>query len=101
MLRSAETKPNATALTVQSETFGRSDLTWAELRRQVASVAHHLKGMGVGQGDRVVAILPNTETAMIAFLATASLGARSGRSVRRIWAMSPSWTGSGRSRPRF
>ena len=60
---------------MQSETFGRSQITWAELRNHVASVAARLKGMGVTQGDRVVAILPNTETAMIAFLATASIGA--------------------------
>lgn len=50
-------------------------MIWGELRRQVASVASNLRGLGVGQGDRVVAILPNTETALIAFLATASLGA--------------------------
>ena len=55
--------------------------------------------MGVGKGDRVVAILPNTETALIAFLATAS-SARSGRFARRTWGMLPFWTGSGRSNPR-
>jgi len=74
MLRHAETTPDKTAVIVQSETFGRSELTWAELRDRVASVAAHLRKMGVGEGDRVVAILPNTETALIAFLATASLG---------------------------
>ncbi len=75
MLRQAEKTPDAPALIVRSETFGRREMTWAELRAQVASVAAHLRAMGVGQGDRVVAILPNTETAVIAFLATASIGA--------------------------
>ena len=75
VLRHAETQPDALALIVQSETFGRSQITWAELRNRVASVAARLQGMGVTQGDRVVAILPNTETALIAFLATASIGA--------------------------
>jgi acetoacetyl-CoA synthetase len=75
MLRQADTTPDAVALSVHSETFGRSELTWAELRRQVASVAGQLAARGVGQGDRVVAILPNTETALIACLATVSLGA--------------------------
>lgn len=63
------------ALVLQSETFGRRETTWGTLRAQVASVAHHLRQIGVEEGDRVVAILPNTETALIAFLATASIGA--------------------------
>jgi acetoacetyl-CoA synthetase len=50
-------------------------VTWAELRRQVGAVAHTLRGLGVGQGDRVVGYLPNIAEAAIAFLATASLGA--------------------------
>ncbi|THH36720.1 acetoacetate--CoA ligase [Aliishimia ponticola] len=74
-LRHADRTQDKPALIVQSESFGRSEVTWSELRRQVASVAAHLTEMGIGKGDRVVAILPNTETALIAFLATASLGA--------------------------
>jgi acetoacetyl-CoA synthetase len=75
ILKHADARPNDCALIVQSETFGRSEMTWAELRDQVASVAMNLRKMGVEQGDRVVAILPNTEVALVAFLATASLGA--------------------------
>ena len=63
------------ALVVQSETFGRKELTWGTLQGQVASVAGRLRAMGVGEGDRVVAILPNTEVSIVAFLAVASLGA--------------------------
>ena len=75
ILKHSEGREAELALIMQSETFGRSDMTWGELRRQVASVAAHLSKMGVQEGDRVVAILPNTETALIAFLASASLGA--------------------------
>ncbi len=75
VLKHAEGREDDVALIVQSETFGRSEMTWGELRRQVASVAASLRAMGVGEGDRVVAILPNTETALVAFLASASLGA--------------------------
>ncbi|MFC4671927.1 acetoacetate--CoA ligase [Seohaeicola nanhaiensis] len=75
VLRAGGQTPDKTALTVHSETFGDTELTWAELRARVASTAARLKAMGVGQGDRVVAILPNTEVAIIACLATASLGA--------------------------
>ncbi len=75
ILKHAEGREDRQALVVQSETFGRSEFTWGELRAQVASVASRLRAMGVEQGDRVVAILPNTETALIAFLAASSLGA--------------------------
>jgi acetoacetyl-CoA synthetase len=75
VLKHADTRPDDVALIVRSETFERRELTWGDLRRQVASVASELRRMGVTQGDRVVAILPNTETAIIAFLATSSIGA--------------------------
>lgn len=48
---------------------------WPELRRQVASLALHLQRQGVGPGDRVAAYLPNIPEAMVALLATVSLGA--------------------------
>ena len=51
------------------------ELSWPELKRQVASLALHLQAQGVAPGDRVAAYLPNTPEAMVAFLATASLGA--------------------------
>lgn len=75
ILRYAQQNADETAIISQSETFGRDTLTWGELHQQIASVASHLSDMGVAKGDRVVAILPNTPAAMIAFLATASLGA--------------------------
>jgi acetoacetyl-CoA synthetase len=49
-------------------------LSWPELRRQVASLALHLQAQGVQPGDRVAAYLPNTPEAMVAFLATVSIG---------------------------
>ncbi|MBL0728997.1 acetoacetate--CoA ligase [Piscinibacter sp. HJYY11] len=51
------------------------EVSWPELRRQVASLAAHLQRLGVEAGDRVVAFLPNTPQTAIAFLAVASLGA--------------------------
>ena len=75
ILRHAEGREDHPALVSVSETSGRIELTWGELRRQVASLAAHLKRMGVEQGDRVVAVLPNTEAALIALLATSSIGA--------------------------
>ncbi|MFI6445865.1 acetoacetate--CoA ligase [Kitasatospora sp. NPDC050543] len=50
-------------------------LTWAELRRQVGSLAAALRAQGVGPGDRVGAYLPNIPQAAVALLATAAVGA--------------------------
>ncbi|MFE2719829.1 acetoacetate--CoA ligase [Streptomyces mirabilis] len=50
-------------------------LTWRELRRQVGAVAQTLHRLGVRQGDRVAGYVPNVSQAIVAFLATASLGA--------------------------
>ena len=50
------------------------ELSWPELRRQVASLALHLRAQGVLPGDRVAAYLPNIPETMVAFLATVSIG---------------------------
>ncbi|MGW6919439.1 acetoacetate--CoA ligase [Kitasatospora sp. NPDC054939] len=50
-------------------------LTWAELRRQVGSLAAALRARGIGPGDRVSAYLPNVPQAAVALLATAAVGA--------------------------
>ncbi|GAA2828599.1 acetoacetate--CoA ligase [Kitasatospora paracochleata] len=49
--------------------------TWAELRRQVGSLAAALRAQGIGPGDRVGAYLPNIPQAAVALLATAAVGA--------------------------
>src|SRR5258707_5235224 len=51
------------------------ETSWPELRRKVAALAVHLRGQGVSPGDRVAAYLPNIPETVIAFLATASIGA--------------------------
>ncbi|MCW7541715.1 acetoacetate--CoA ligase [Aquabacterium sp. A7-Y] len=51
------------------------ELSWSELRRQVASLALCLRELGVQRGDRVAAWLPNLPETVVAFLACASLGA--------------------------
>ena len=56
------------------ELRGRIELTREELRQQVAAVARNLRAMGVCEGDRVAALLPNCPEAVVAFLATASIG---------------------------
>lgn len=65
------------ALIDESEPHGpvTSSLSWPELRRQVAAVAHTLRGLGVQEGDRVVGYLPDIPQAVVSFLAAASIGA--------------------------
>ncbi|MBA2545233.1 MAG: AMP-binding protein, partial [Solirubrobacterales bacterium] len=58
-----------------SELRELGELRWGELRERVAAVAEGLRAEGIEPGDRVVAYLPNGVEALVAFLATASLGA--------------------------
>ncbi|HEY3238859.1 MAG TPA: acetoacetate--CoA ligase [Acidimicrobiia bacterium] len=59
----------------RSQTRGAVDLSAADLADQVARARAGLLRLGVGRGDRVVAYLPNIPETLVAFLATASLGA--------------------------
>ena len=64
-----------TAILHASELRELGELSWGELRRQVAATAAGLRALGVERGDRVVAYLPNIPEAIVAFLASASIGA--------------------------
>jgi acetoacetyl-CoA synthetase len=63
------------AVLARSQTRDPFELTFGELRDQVARARAGLQRLGVGPGDRVVAYLPNIPETLVAFLATASLGA--------------------------
>ena len=63
------------AVSYASELRPLTELRWGELREQVGAVREGLRALGVAPGDRVVAYLPNGPEALVAFLATASLGA--------------------------
>lgn len=63
------------AIIAHSETRAPFELSWRVLREQVTAVANTFRALGVGPGDRVVAYLPNTPEAAIAFYACASIGA--------------------------
>ncbi len=62
------------AVVSDNEKGQRRELSWPELRRQVASLALHLQAQGVMPGDRVAAYLPNIPETMVAFLAVVSIG---------------------------
>ncbi|WP_370962046.1 acetoacetate--CoA ligase [Amycolatopsis sp. cg9] len=63
------------AVIAYSQTRERTELTWGELRDQVARARAGLRRLGVRRGDRVVAYLPNIPETVVAHLAVASLGA--------------------------
>jgi acetoacetyl-CoA synthetase len=75
VLRLAGRSPEDVVVIGRSQTRGPVELTAAELRDQVARCRAGLLDLGVRRGDRVAAFLPNVPEAIVALLATASLGA--------------------------
>ena len=63
------------ALIAVAEDGARSELTWTDLRAQVGAFSRFLRERGVGEGDRVVGILPNVVEAVVAFLGATAIGA--------------------------
>ena len=63
------------ALLAESESDDLYEVSWAELERDVARLAHYLRALGVEAGDRVVAYMPNIPATLVAFLAANSIGA--------------------------
>ena len=63
------------AVIAHSQTRAPIRLTFSELRGQVARTRAGLLRLGVGPGDRVAAYLPNIPETVVAFLASASIGA--------------------------
>ncbi len=65
----------ADALVFWGEDKVKGRASHAELYQAVAQTAWALRDMGVAKGDRVAAYLPNVPAAVVAMLATASIGA--------------------------
>jgi acetoacetyl-CoA synthetase len=63
------------ALVSWNESGRQRELSYGELRTEVARAAGALQAHGVRSGDRVAAFMPNMPETVIAMLATASLGA--------------------------
>lgn len=66
---------NSIAIVFRSENGEQTELTHAQLTAQVASLARALRRDGVTVGDRVAGFVPNMPQAIVAMLATASIGA--------------------------
>ena len=66
---------NPQALVFRGEDKLERRMTRAELRFEVARFAAALRALGVKQGDRVAAYMPNLPETLVAMLAAASIGA--------------------------
>jgi acetoacetyl-CoA synthetase len=72
LLRFSDQHP---ALVFRNERGARREISYRDLHEEVARIADGLKAAGVVAGDRVAGYLPNLPEAIIAMLATTSLGA--------------------------
>jgi len=66
---------NKAAIVFCGEDGSRREISRDDLRDMVARLAVSLRASGVQQGDRVAGFLPNCPEAIVAMLATASIGA--------------------------
>jgi acetoacetyl-CoA synthetase len=67
--------PDRPAVISVSQTRRPVELSWASLADAVARARAGLLRLGIRQGDRVVGYLPNIAETIVAFLATAGIGA--------------------------
>lgn len=67
--------PARTMLHHASELRPMQTASWAEIAGAVRKLATRLRAMGLGEGDRVVAYMPNLPETVIAMLATTAIGA--------------------------
>ena len=63
------------AIIFKSEDKVRKEVSWKDLKSQVASLANFLKKEGVVKGDRIAAYMPNVPETVIMMLAASSIGA--------------------------
>lgn len=68
-------RPDATAIHAYSELNKPRHISWEDLGGQVRILAQQLRTMGVQPGDRVACYLPNVPEAVVALLASTSIGA--------------------------
>ena len=66
---------NQIAIESYSENGTKTTLTYSELNNQVAAVSSYLESIGIREGDRIAAIMPNIPETIIMMLASSSLGA--------------------------
>jgi acetoacetyl-CoA synthetase len=74
-LMAGPTDASAPAIVFQREDGQRRQLSWDQLRLNVAAMAGALRAAGVGRGDRVGAWMPNLPETVVTMLAANAIGA--------------------------
>ncbi|MAA74801.1 MAG: acetoacetate--CoA ligase [Salinisphaeraceae bacterium] len=64
-----------TAMYAVGEQSAMRQVSWDEMKSGAMRLAESMRELGIGPGDRVASYLPNVPETMMAFLATASIGA--------------------------
>ena len=93
LLRFQDEQP---ALIAYQESGERSEISYAELHRRSTALAGRLKALGIGPGDRVAGWLPNGIEAVVAMLATTTLGGVWSSCSPDFGVEGARWTASGR-----
>lgn len=75
ILRHVTEMADQEAIVGLDESLNRTALTWRQLNEQVGAFAHHLRTIGVTEGDVVAAALPNIPQAIVGLLGSAAVGA--------------------------
>jgi long-chain acyl-CoA synthetase len=70
LAETAQRQPRKTAIIAREET-----LTFVELNQRVLALSGHLQRGGIGQGDRVGVLLPNSTAIPLSYYATQKIGA--------------------------
>ncbi|MBK7904760.1 MAG: acetoacetate--CoA ligase [Proteobacteria bacterium] len=63
------------AIIARDERGRRREMSWGQLRAEVARVADGLRASGIVAGDRVAGFMPNLPETLVAMLSTARIGA--------------------------
>ena len=66
---------DSTAIVSIAEDGSQREVSWVELRSEVAAMGDYFTSVGVVAGDRVAAWMPHVPETIIAFLAASSIGA--------------------------
>jgi len=74
-LRHARSAGATPAIIFHSELREREEMSWSQLAADTGALTATLKRLGVRQGDRVAAYMPNMPQTVVCLLATASVGA--------------------------
>jgi len=73
--KNSNANPDKLAIISCGEDGRRTQLSYLQLREEVTRIAAAMRELGIVKGDRIACLLPNCSEAIVAMLATTSIGA--------------------------